>query len=531
MSTPLGETLDSYDAASQEVPAAHIDANMEHMSKEELLSLMTREEKKVKDLQARIKKAKVQNMEKKLQQAEIKKFSKKERANIQDIFDKLDTDKSGFISTAEFGVLCVNMGYEMTPSELDHAVASINKNDDGGIDFDEFLLWWGSSSDRGGNKGAKLDLIKAKLRASMLADDVRTHMKKHSVGTSVDQGSSRRQTLTFNASIGDQGDESEGESRYKTSCEFVMIPSDPLHFKDEVHKTFPKEDVTVFYEGSEVQIRYMMELIFEMSPNCTQEDIDAAVSCFNDAFEPVNESTLFHLSASAQPFRNPKPDDSRSQIHCGLFMRTPPEEDPITKLTSLFLHTDDVDACGARLFTVLSALVHTRQDGENFLKWDCETPILELLDQASVHAHVKLSSQVNELFESFLFATMVEEKTIARDSQVREVAVMAALGRLFEAVDVSIVSHSTKEAMESALDTIASFPLKVAMKRGTFDDEVAKETTALKARFKKNLDDIFKTQMTVPILMSRFLSKLLEFEEYSTAIQSVGIASTLYFIC
>eukprot|EP01061_Rhynchopus_euleeides_P002081 TRINITY_DN11593_c0_g1_i2.p1 TRINITY_DN11593_c0_g1~~TRINITY_DN11593_c0_g1_i2.p1 ORF type:complete len:233 (+),score=80.15 TRINITY_DN11593_c0_g1_i2:2-700(+) len=143
------------------------------------------------------------------------------------------------------------------------------------------------------------------------------------------------------------------------------------------------------------------------------------------------------------------------------------------------------------------------------------------MDQASVHAHMKLSSQVNEVLESYLFAHLITTD-IQSNTKVRGASMSAAMGRLFEGVEISIESNSTREAIETALDSIATFPLKVAMKRGTFDDAVANETAALKERFRKNIDDVFKTEMTVPALMAKVLKKLLHMEEYTTALQDIG---------
>ena len=51
-------------------------------------------------------------------------------------------DKSGQISTKEFGKLCFGLGYALTDAELDLAVKLLDKDASGHIELGEFKDWW-----------------------------------------------------------------------------------------------------------------------------------------------------------------------------------------------------------------------------------------------------------------------------------------------------------------------------------------------------------------------------------------------------
>eukprot|EP01087_Luapelamoeba_hula_P015520 TRINITY_DN464_c0_g1_i1.p1 TRINITY_DN464_c0_g1~~TRINITY_DN464_c0_g1_i1.p1 ORF type:complete len:164 (-),score=38.35 TRINITY_DN464_c0_g1_i1:38-529(-) len=67
------------------------------------------------------------------------------------VFNKYDTDKSGSITTKEFKDLAYEMGYFLSPSELDLATSQLDKDGSGSISYEEFRQWWASD-----NRFAKL---------------------------------------------------------------------------------------------------------------------------------------------------------------------------------------------------------------------------------------------------------------------------------------------------------------------------------------------------------------------------------------
>merc|ERR1740129_328219 len=59
---------------------------------------------------------------------------------FREIFDLVDTDRSGTIGTEELGRLMDTLGVRTTPEELKLMVSEIDEDGSGEIDFDEFVL-------------------------------------------------------------------------------------------------------------------------------------------------------------------------------------------------------------------------------------------------------------------------------------------------------------------------------------------------------------------------------------------------------
>jgi len=67
----------------------------------------------------------------------------------QRIFNKYDTDQDGSISTKELHALCMEMGYELNPEQLEMAIKVMDTDGNGTIEYDEFEKWW-NTEDRFG---------------------------------------------------------------------------------------------------------------------------------------------------------------------------------------------------------------------------------------------------------------------------------------------------------------------------------------------------------------------------------------------
>ncbi|KAJ3269316.1 hypothetical protein HDV01_001602 [Terramyces sp. JEL0728] len=57
-------------------------------------------------------------------------------------FDKYDFDKNGNISEKEFRLLCADMGYFLSDKEAKVDMKILDKDGNGQIEFEEFLIWW-----------------------------------------------------------------------------------------------------------------------------------------------------------------------------------------------------------------------------------------------------------------------------------------------------------------------------------------------------------------------------------------------------
>jgi len=58
------------------------------------------------------------------------------------VFDKYDTNKNGSINLSDFGHMCMELGAELTPEQLETALRVLDKDGNGTIEYDEFLPWW-----------------------------------------------------------------------------------------------------------------------------------------------------------------------------------------------------------------------------------------------------------------------------------------------------------------------------------------------------------------------------------------------------
>eukprot|EP01060_Flectonema_neradi_P032265 TRINITY_DN509_c0_g1_i1.p1 TRINITY_DN509_c0_g1~~TRINITY_DN509_c0_g1_i1.p1 ORF type:complete len:639 (+),score=136.15 TRINITY_DN509_c0_g1_i1:73-1989(+) len=98
--------------------------------------------------------------------AATKKFSESERASIRTIFDKYDSNSSGYIEAGEFQKMVEELGVKIPEASIPTIVKSLAAPMDADkINFDAFLTWWGSDSTRGGNKGLSLAIARGKLKA------------------------------------------------------------------------------------------------------------------------------------------------------------------------------------------------------------------------------------------------------------------------------------------------------------------------------------------------------------------------------
>ena len=69
-----------------------------------------------------------------------------QRKDLQDIFDQFDKDKDGKISWKELANAMESMGQNPTDEEINEMMREVDLNQDGKIDFDEFMILMTKSS-------------------------------------------------------------------------------------------------------------------------------------------------------------------------------------------------------------------------------------------------------------------------------------------------------------------------------------------------------------------------------------------------
>lgn len=68
--------------------------------------------------------------------------NEEELDELREAFDYNDRDNDGRIQLDEFSAMLDELEAEMSGNEIEIGFKDIDTNDDGLIDFDEFVAWW-----------------------------------------------------------------------------------------------------------------------------------------------------------------------------------------------------------------------------------------------------------------------------------------------------------------------------------------------------------------------------------------------------
>jgi hypothetical protein len=66
-------------------------------------------------------------------------------AEVREVFDRYDRNKSGLIEAREFARVCEALGMEIDEEELTAGIEQLDSDRDGKISWDEFAGWWRST--------------------------------------------------------------------------------------------------------------------------------------------------------------------------------------------------------------------------------------------------------------------------------------------------------------------------------------------------------------------------------------------------
>lgn len=92
-------------------------------------------------------------------------ISSMERETLRAVFDSFDRDGDGWIEVKELMTLHQRLGEPLTEEEAQQAMNELDPDGHGAAGFDEFLLWWHKSHDKGKSKyGSKFKTLCAKLK-------------------------------------------------------------------------------------------------------------------------------------------------------------------------------------------------------------------------------------------------------------------------------------------------------------------------------------------------------------------------------
>jgi hypothetical protein len=105
----------------------------------------------------------------------IKEAVAAEKVSINKMFEKMDTDKSGFLEENELAAVIAEMGVEMSSSDVKNMMTDLDFNKDGKISPEEFYMWW--LSGRKGTTGTMKQLISQGLGGKSFFDTANSSVK------------------------------------------------------------------------------------------------------------------------------------------------------------------------------------------------------------------------------------------------------------------------------------------------------------------------------------------------------------------
>ena len=77
----------------------------------------------------------------------VQRVEKEQREAIKDLFFETDDDGSGLLDRSEVKQLAIMLGQKLNSKELDMAMAEMDEDGSGEVDFDEFFAWWVSDKE------------------------------------------------------------------------------------------------------------------------------------------------------------------------------------------------------------------------------------------------------------------------------------------------------------------------------------------------------------------------------------------------
>lgn len=97
-------------------------------------------------------------------------------AELRELFDLIDADRSGFLDRDEIQNLAGRLGKHLTAAQLDEAMDEMDQDGGGEVDFDEFVDWWTNtaSKQRGVFAHGAPKLGQTMLRKDMTSAELRT---------------------------------------------------------------------------------------------------------------------------------------------------------------------------------------------------------------------------------------------------------------------------------------------------------------------------------------------------------------------
>eukprot|EP01062_Namystynia_karyoxenos_P056440 TRINITY_DN47405_c0_g1_i1.p1 TRINITY_DN47405_c0_g1~~TRINITY_DN47405_c0_g1_i1.p1 ORF type:complete len:608 (+),score=198.84 TRINITY_DN47405_c0_g1_i1:82-1824(+) len=472
--------------------------DLQGMSKDELLKALVEEEKRVGAVEQKIREARAAAVEERLRAAQKRTFTEKEQKQIRKAFDTFDKDGSGKIDLAELRKVARELNHEMTEEEAGESMKLLDVNGDGTLDWAEFLNWWGEDSKRGGRKGVKLALMRAKLRAKFLREELSSTAQQRP------DASARPQSFTLNTTIGAV----DAAFSPASTVQAVVLPATDVVFEEEAKKLLPADFPFTHLDDCDgaMSLRYAVAVDLELRPSATEVDVDQAIAQWKPLLEELQEDQAPRVRFDIRKSGSGSVAEGLS-VTVYIFLRMPPRADAAWKMVrGVFCGFEGAkgpDQIMGDIFTAVTSVVQLGDSLGDAVRLDNTGDLLSLLRLARISGHAQLSAQALHLADSIIFTMM------RGASFKKEIIRQLVAARLFDTVDARACFGSPDEAFKQCAQGLGVLPAHFAVRNGKLTPELEEESRKLKDYFDGKLRRMFRVGVPVRGLYGMLLAQLM----------------------
>eukprot|EP01064_Diplonema_japonicum_P002958 TRINITY_DN1191_c0_g1_i4.p1 TRINITY_DN1191_c0_g1~~TRINITY_DN1191_c0_g1_i4.p1 ORF type:complete len:746 (+),score=268.94 TRINITY_DN1191_c0_g1_i4:41-2278(+) len=193
-------------------------------------------------------------------------FTAKEKQAVKEVFDRIDTDKSGDLTLDELAKVVEELDCDMDEEEVKSALVELDTDQNGTVNWEEFFTWWSSDINRSRYKGGALARLKGRISAQenssiglsglRLSIDPTKEVAKAEVASSVEMGDYSTKDATFLRFdvVPGSGEEfrAAGSACSTEGCSWICNPSKLSHALWRPYKHSKGEYVAVAKVSYEV---------------------------------------------------------------------------------------------------------------------------------------------------------------------------------------------------------------------------------------------------------------------------------------
>lgn len=102
---------------------------------------------------------------------------------LKQLFDKIDVDGNGSLDRTEVEALCAAMGLAIDAADMDTAMAEMDSDGNGEVDFQEFTTWWGGYHESAGDESS----LRSRLLSGTLGEASKSLLGLAGINTEEDE--------------------------------------------------------------------------------------------------------------------------------------------------------------------------------------------------------------------------------------------------------------------------------------------------------------------------------------------------------